>query len=592
MYVVATAGHVDHGKSTLMRALTGRDPDRWAEEKRRGLTIDLGFVWTTLDSGRNVAFVDVPGHERFVGNMLAGLAPTDTVLFVVAADEGWQQQSTDHFAAVRALGISHGLVALTRVDRASQQQVAATRAEVAQQLSDTALADAPIVEVSAITGTGFDDLRAALDRVLEAQGDPAPGSPVRLWLDRSFSITGAGTVVTGTLAAGTIRVGDELEVAGKDFSGAVTVRGLQSEEIDRGRVGPVNRVAVNLRGVGSGALHRGDALVTPGRWWRTQTIDARATDELPRLPRELAAHVGTAEVTARVRVFDAYYLRLILPRQLPLCRGDRLVLRAPGGHEVLAGVEVVDCDPPRLAGHGAGKRRAAFLRRLNRLGAPAEVARRGGIRRSDLDRMGWRLLADLNSAGLVEYRGWIVAASTLEGWAKQLIQAVAESPALNPGISRNAAIDLLGLPDPALLPVVMDHAGLELREARILAPDQKVNLGAAEEGIAQIESWLGREPFRAPEANELLDLGLGAAELAAAERAGRIVRLGERRDVVLLVDAPAVARNRLAGIEQPFTLSQARRALGTTRRVAVPLLEHLDALGVTRRLDAHMRVLR
>lgn len=209
MYVVATAGHVDHGKSTLVRALTEMDPDRWEEEKRRGLTIDLGFAWTTLPSGADVAFVDVPGHEKFLGNMLAGVGPAPVVLFVVAADEGWQAQSTDHRDALRALGVEHGIIALTRSDRATVDRTA----EIRTQLAGTPLADVPIIPVSAPTGDGIAELRQALDEVLAAAPVPDAQAPVRLWVDRAFSVKGAGTVVTGTLAAGTLRVGDSLKVA-------------------------------------------------------------------------------------------------------------------------------------------------------------------------------------------------------------------------------------------------------------------------------------------------------------------------------------------------------------------------------------------
>ena len=194
MYVVATAGHVDHGKSTLVRALTKMDPDRWEEEKRRGLTIDLGFAWTTLPSGADVAFVDVPGHEKFLGNMLAGVGPAPVVLFVVAADEGWQAQSTDHRDALRALGVEHGIIALTRYDRATEDHTAEIRAE----LADTPLADAPIIPVSAPTGEGVGQLRQALDEVLAAVPAPDANAPVRLWADRAFSVKGAGTCLLYT----------------------------------------------------------------------------------------------------------------------------------------------------------------------------------------------------------------------------------------------------------------------------------------------------------------------------------------------------------------------------------------------------------
>ena len=262
------------------------DPDRWEEEKRRGLTIDLGFAWTTLPSGADVAFVDVPGHEKFLGNMLAGVGPAPVVLFVVAADEGWQAQSTDHRDALRALGVEHGIIALTRSDRATVDRTA----EIRTQLAGTPLADAPIIPVSAPTGDGIAALRQALDEVLAAVPARDAQAPVCLWVDRAFSVKGAGTVVTGTLAAGTLRVGDSLKVATAGGERAVEIRGLHSENIAQESLGPVTRAAVNLRGVDAADIHRGDLLLSPDAWRGVDTVDVHRTfgtalDELPALSR-------------------------------------------------------------------------------------------------------------------------------------------------------------------------------------------------------------------------------------------------------------------------------------------------------------------
>ena len=207
MQVIATAGHVDHGKSTLVRALTGMEPDRWAEERRRGLTIDLGFAWMDLPGGQRVAFVDVPGHERFVPNMLAGLGPVPAVMMVVAADGGWMPQSAEHLAAIDALGISRGLLVVTRADLADPGPA---ERRAAAEIAATSLGTVRAVAVSAVTGAGLPQLRGALARLAGGLPVPDPGAPVRLWVDRAFSIKGSGTVVTGTLPAGTVRTGDEL----------------------------------------------------------------------------------------------------------------------------------------------------------------------------------------------------------------------------------------------------------------------------------------------------------------------------------------------------------------------------------------------
>jgi selenocysteine-specific elongation factor len=246
MYVIATAGHVDHGKSTLVRALTGMEPDRWAEERRRGMTIDLGYAWMTLPAGDKLAFVDVPGHERFVPNMLAGLGPVPAVMFVVAADGCWMPQSAEHLAAVDALGVRHGLLVITRSDLADPAPATRqARAEIAR----TSLGTVEAISVSAVTGQGLDDLRAALVRLVDSLGEAAPArpAPVRLWIDRSFTIKGAGTVVTGTLPAGTVRNGQELTLAPSGRT--VRVRGLEALGEPAETVTGVARVALNLRGI-------------------------------------------------------------------------------------------------------------------------------------------------------------------------------------------------------------------------------------------------------------------------------------------------------------------------------------------------------
>lgn len=593
MYVVATAGHVDHGKSTLARALTGMDPDRWEEEKRRGLTIDLGFVWTHLPSGADVAFVDVPGHERFLGNMLAGLGPAPVVLFVVAADEGWQAQSTDHRDAIAALGISHGVVALTRADRADDQRRRDVRAEVGRQLAGTALADAAIIEVSAKTGEGIEKLRAELDTVLAAAPAPDAERRVRLWVDRSFSVKGAGTVVTGTLGAGSIAVGDRLDLLSGGELVPVEVRGLHSENTAVVSAQPVTRVAVNLRGVEAEAISRGDSLLSPSTWRVTQEFDVRRVsgESLSDVVQELIAHTGTAGVEARVRPLSGDFARIRLSAPLALQLGDRFVLRGPGARHVLAGVEIVDLVPPALRRRGAAARRAEELAQLEDYRNPAQSLRhRGYVLLSELEQDGYETSAP--PAGVIAFNKWWITAGQVGKWKQALNDAVQEHMAAKPlsvGLPRGAARDVLGVEEDSLLNLAVAAAKLESAEGVIRLPGAAVNLGEAEAGVAELERRLKREPFAAPEAADLRELGLGNKELAAAERAGRLLRLKD--GVVLLPAAVAEARTRLQEIEQPFSTSQARQALCTTRRVAIPLLEQLDAKGITRRLDGSLREL-
>lgn len=594
MCVIATAGHVDHGKSTLVKALTGMEPDRWDEERRRGLTIDLGFVWTTLDTGDNIAFVDVPGHERFIGNMLAGVGPAPAVMFVVAADEGWQAQSTDHRDALNALGVDKGLVVLTRADRADAATRDAHMARVRTELAGTGLADAPIVVVSAHTGEGMDQLKDQLAQVVSSLDKPDSSAPVRLWIDRAFSVKGAGTVVTGTLTAGTIRVGDTLTLHSNGGAQTVEVRGLHSENQRHKQLGPTSRVAVNLRGVAAEDLSRGDTLTTPGSWQAVSEIDIRRVtgQDLDQLPQELTVHVGSATLQARLRSFDSDHARLRLAHDLPLSLGDRFVARYPGSRHVAAGLEVVDIAPPELTRRGDAARRAAELSNRAHDTDPRQVVeRQGAVLIEDLRSQG--LDAAEMPKGIIAFRNWWIHAPQVTAWKSQLIDAVtthANNNPLSPGLSHKAAIDVLGLPGDELLGIAVAAAKFESRDGLIVDPNRQADLGPAEKAVAQLEQRLAADPFDAPDANDLRDLGLGPKELAAAERAGRLLRINDA--IVLLADAPAQAVRRLIDVQPPFTTSEARQALGTTRRVAIPVLEYLDAKGITRRLDGQLRELR
>ena len=582
MQVIATAGHVDHGKSTLVRALTGMEPDRWAEERRRGMTIDLGFAWTTLPSGAVVAFVDVPGHERFVPNMLAGVGPAPAALLVVAADEGWMPQSAEHLAALDALGVRHGLLVVTRIDLADPG--AATeraRAEIAA----TSLGDVEAVAVSAVTGAGLADLRAALDRLAARLPVPEPAAPVRLWVDRSFTIRGSGTVVTGTLGGGELRTGDELELTATGER--VRVRGLQSLGTPRSRVAGVARVAVNLRGVPRDRVGRGDALLTPGRFQPTDLVDVRlAGDPVDELPAGVTLHVGSAAVPARVRPLGADTARLRLARPLPLRIGDRALLRDPGRRHVAGGVTVLDVAPPQLHRRGAAGARSATLAVMD--GRPdehGELARRSLVRRADLERMGI-------TVGTAPVAGdWHADADGWHELRRRLVEAVtrwAQAHPLEPGVPLETLRQLLDLPDRALAEALVAPP-LAVRAGRVGPAGSGGELpGPVARAVERVGAELAGRPFLAPEAARLAEFGLGHREIGAAVRAGALLRLAD--NVVLLPGAVDEAVRVLAALPQPFTLSTARQALGTTRRVAVPLLELLDRRGATRRLPDDVRI--
>jgi selenocysteine-specific elongation factor len=573
VHVVATAGHVDHGKSTLVRALTGMEPDRWAEERRRGMTIDLGFAWTTLPSGAQLSFVDVPGHQRFIANMLAGIGPAPAVLFVVAADEGWCRQSEEHLAALDALDVRHGLLAVTRSDLADP---AAAVAQARARIATSSLGETDHVTVSGRTGHGMTELRKALDRLVAALPAPDPSARVRLWIDRSFTVRGAGTVVTGTLTAGSITYGDELALRGT----SVTVRGLQVMSSERDRVQAVARVALNLRGLPRDEIGRGDVLLSPHSWHLTRAFDVRV-DTTARLPAELMLHVGTATVPVRVRPLGDSVVRLTSAETLPLQAGDRAVLRDPGRQTVAAGALVLDADPPPLTRRGAARTRAAELRTATgRLDARTEVERRGTVRRDHLVRVGVPL-DELD--GVHEVGGWFVAASTWDGWvarASQLVDDWAERNALDPAVPIPVLGRGLGLPaDAPVVSAVIDAAGLRSVDGRVSRPGVVADLDRGAAGLRTLVERLRAAPFAAPERYELDALGLGPRELAAAQKGGVLLRIAG--DIVLLPDAAEQALIRLRSLPQPFTTSAARQALATTRRVVIPLLEYLDERGST-----------
>ncbi|MBW0115781.1 selenocysteine-specific translation elongation factor [Pseudonocardia sp. KRD-169] len=571
--MVATAGHVDHGKSTLVRALTGMEPDRFAEERRRGMTIDLGFAWTDIGA-RTVAFVDVPGHERFVTTMLAGIGPVPAVLLVVAADEGWMPQSAEHLDALAALGVRDGLLVITRSDLL-EPDLALDDAR--SHLRGTTLEGIPAVAVSARTGAGMDDLRTALGTLVDRLPAPDDAADVRLWVDRAFTVRGAGTVVTGTLQAGRLRVDDDLELAGTDGTRRVSVRGLQSRGEPVGEVGGVSRVAVNLRGVPRETLTRGDVLLTPGAWLTTDTVDVRLDSGDDDLPRELTLHVGSAAVTVHVRPLGADTARLRLRHPLPLRIGDRAVLRDPGRRRVRAGISVLDVRPPDLRRRGSAAARAVVLDTMDGRADPGtELRRRGIVRRAELAAMGVPVDGLGSGPWLVDPDRAVTAARDLAA----AVDAHDRADPLDPGLPTEAARRSADLPDTRLLDAVLPYApGLVHRDGRVVRTAAAGLTPAVVAGLEALREDLAREPFAAPDAARLAELGLGPRELASLVRAGELLRLAD--GVVLLAGADDRAVATLAGLPTEFTASAARQALGTSRRVAVPLLELLGRTGRT-----------
>jgi selenocysteine-specific elongation factor len=598
MQVIATAGHVDHGKSALVRALTGMEPDRWAEERRRGLTIDLGFAWMTLPGGERVAFVDVPGHQRFVPNMLAGVGPVPAVLFVVAADGGWMPQSAEHLAAIDAVGIRHGLLAVTRCDLADPGP--ATR-QALDVVSRTSLGPVEAVAVSAVTGAGLPELRDALVRLVAALPAPDPAAPVRLWVDRSFSIRGSGTVVTGTLPAGTVTAGQELLLT--PSLRPARIRGLESLNEPVTSVTGVARVAVNLRGIPAGFPARGMALIEAGRWTLTKLVDVRLSQPPEvRLAPEMTLHIGSARTQARVRPLSPQgapaIARLMLRDALPLHVGDRVLLRDPGNAGVaILGATVLDVTPPALARRGAAAEAGAELAAWPDLPSAADLLRRHGLLRAGA------LAAMGVPGGPPPVAGdWLADPDRWAGLRRQLAEAVAAHVKRDPlaiGMSPEAARAALGLPDRVLIEalaqgirvqVLLEDGYLRPAEPPKVLPSVPSLPPRLVAGVRAILADLAAAPFMAPEAGRLRELGLDPRAIAAAARAGLLLRVTEQ--IVLAPGAEAKAARILARLPQPFTTAEARQALGTTRRVAIPLLEYLDRAGITQRLPDDRRRLR
>ncbi|MGA1051997.1 MAG: selenocysteine-specific translation elongation factor [Ilumatobacteraceae bacterium] len=560
MRVVATAGHVDHGKSSLVLALTGTDPDRFDEEKRRGLTIDLGFAHTELPSGAGVSFVDVPGHVRFIRNMLAGVGGVDACLFVVAATEGWKPQSEEHLRILQVLGARHGLIAMTKRELVDDDWAELARLEIADHVTGTFLDGAPIVPVDSLTGNGLGDLRHALDEVLAATPAAADRGRPRLWIDRVFAARGSGTVVTGTLTGGCLS--HDQDVVVEPGRHTARIRSIQTLGSSVESIRPGNRVALNLNGVAHDQLQRGDAVVSPGRWRSTDRFDA-SLDVLAGLDHEVsrrgafAAYIGSREVPVRLRVLGSEALapgttgavRLFLPVALPLLPGDRFVLRESGRDETVGGGEVLDVDPVLRAS------RARPDRSIDRV-----VAERG-----------WVDVADLELLTGVDLE------PTVGRWVTTPDELAATQERLRSEIDAAGAFGL----DLAILPA---------HERAVVDAMEGVTVEAGRARTAEVVDPFADHPVAAAV------LAGGFAPELPADTDRNVVRelvrrgmLVERDKIVFhrdTIDAAArVAASLLAAEPAGFTVADFRDRTGASRKFALPLVAELDARGITRRRD-------
>jgi selenocysteine-specific elongation factor len=586
MKTVATAGHVDHGKSSLVLALTGTDPDRFPEEKTRGLTIDLGFAFCTLASGTEIGFVDVPGHVRFIKNMLAGVGALDTVLFVVAATEGWMPQSEEHLRILEVLGVTRGMVAITKADLVDDETVALARLEIEERLAESPLAGIPIVACDSVSGRGLDEIRRMLDAVLgDSPGAPDLGRP-RLWVDRVFAAKGAGTVVTGTLTRGRLAVDDQVETG--DPPRVARVRAIETAGRQVDVAMPGSRVALNLVGIERADLARGHAVVTADHWLRPRVADV-AVEALPGAPVKsrgrLQAYVGSGEHRVWFRSLDdpGRFARLRFDDPITLALGDRIVLRDPGTNTTVAGAEVLDLDPSSRAKDAAATLLLPFAERIlvqrPWLGS-ADLARLLACSEPDADAT---LQSIVHEGSGVAVGSWIVAPAALESFRVGASDRVLDHHRRHP---HEAGIEI------STLATALRISPEQLRAALADAPELDVSRGivrhashvpaAESEDARALVAALEAAPFAPPAPK---DLGVAPSLVRSLVREGLLVDLD---GVVFSAGALDFARGRVIGALREHgsvTVADVRDLLGSTRKYVMPIVGWLDRTGVTRRLD-------
>jgi len=557
--VISTAGHVDHGKSTLVRVLTGTDPDRFAEEKERGLTIDLGFASTKLPSGKILSLVDVPGHIRFLKNMLAGVGAVDACLFVVDANEGWKPQTEEHLRILDLLGVERGVVALTKVGLADEDLVELATLDVEERVEGTFLEGAPVVPVDSLDGTGIDELKATIDELLASTPDAQDRGTPRLWVDRAFSAKGSGTVVTGTLTGGRVRVDDELLVLPSNRS--VRIRALQSLHAERTKVGPGNRTAINLSGISHDQVGRGDVIVRAGDWHRTSVFDG-ALSVLDSLDHEVSrrgAHLlylGAGEHAVRIRILGPAIapggkgnIRIYLPHALPLLPGDRFILREAGRAETVGGGEVLDIDPQTKASE------AAPDRSVDRV-----IAERGWVLVEELK----LLTGETREADVGD---WVVDPTALAAAVEKLRTQIEDAGAL-------------GLETATLSP--QEKATLELL-TDVVSSGGRAKLREAADTLAEhpFVAAVSAAPFAPPGPD-----GIDKDELGELVRRGSLIVEDGIYFVPDAIDQAAeLVADMLAKQPEGITVSEIRTQMGNTRKHAMPLIARLDGGGITRRRE-------
>ncbi len=608
--IVGLAGHVDHGKTSLIRALTGVETDRLPEERARGMTIDLGFAYAARPDGRVVGFVDVPGHERFLANMLAGVLAMDRVLLVVAADDGPMPQTLEHLEVLRLVGVAELAVAVTKIDRVPAARAASVAAQVAA-LTVRAGYAAPVHLVSSVTGVGLGAVWDWIDSAVPVLREAGGG--FRLSIDRSFVLAGVGIVVTGTVAAGEVRAGDGLVLSPSRLAARVRSLRVQDRPAEVARAGDRCALAISGARVERARLHRGDWLIAPALHAPTDRVDALMRLAEGRSLRHggmVHAHLGAAAIPARVRVWDeegqdTAFVRLQLPREAVALHGDRLVLRDDATGRIVAGGHVVDPFPPARR-----RPRAHRLAELAALAAPQPQAALAGLvaangwadlgalaRARNRDPASLEALPAAIGATLLgpATRRIAIAGATRGAVRGRLVAALARHHAAHPELGGMARAVLLGaagteavIAEAMLAELLAERAvvpqGLVLRlvdhHARLAVADL-----AAWPAVAALLAGGGLRPPRVREVAEALGLEPEAAEalLLRLERFGRVLRVAPNR--FFLPETVAALAREAEALAEPdgFTAADYNRKTGLGRNVAIEVLEFLDRLGITRR---------
>ncbi|HEX6220853.1 MAG TPA: selenocysteine-specific translation elongation factor [Acidimicrobiia bacterium] len=575
MPVVGTAGHVDHGKSTLIQRITGRNPDRWAEERKRGLTIDLGFAWTTLPGGLEVSFVDVPGHERFLKNMLAGIEAIDFALFVVAADEGWMPQSEEHLAVLDLLEVRQGVVAVTKSDVVEPDLLDLAMAETEEQLAGTSLESAPVLAVSGVTGAGVPDLLRTMAEELSIRRDADTGRP-RLWVDRSFAVPGAGTIVTGTLLDGSLSVDDSVMIYPGERE--TRIRGIQSHETTHPSVGPGRRVALNLAGIDHHELARGDMIGLPGQWVTSDRVvvslrTARFVDELDQRGA-YQLHIGSSAHRVEITGMRAGGAVLQTDTPIPVAVGDRFILRDTGRRLVVGGGRVVDPTP------GRAERAMFAASNLDPSHSPDQIADmllaiRG---RESLSRLSAETHGGSPVGGVIVGEEAITTElfGDLTARASTLVGEEHDAHPLRPGVPLATLAERLGVTPAIAEEVVTRSKDLIRRGPDVAAEGHRAGLTQTqEEAWARARDRLARD-LSVPVESEL---GLDSDVIAHKVRSGDLVRVST--DLLFLPEQIEEIKSHLRALQGDFTVAEFRDQAGVTRKYAVPILEWTDKEGLT-----------